>query len=228
MTPGRFGVQSLIVLTLILLVSWPQQRDLPAITLWQTGPDGAGTSNDASASSRMGRRGSYEIGYGSASYQGSADAVTRRLYENDIEGRRRGRISPQVLALGGTLNALIGRTRTALSAPVPFARLLLRNIATGQVEARATADEHGRFTFVDVAPSAYVVELIGPDGSVVATSELVAIDAGDVRETTVRLSLPIVAAGAGVGGSASEVVAAAEEGGVRRVAQPERAISPRR
>ena len=42
---------------------------------------------------------------------------------------------------GGKLNALIGFAKTALNAPIPYARLVLRNIRTGQIVARITADE---------------------------------------------------------------------------------------
>ena len=106
----------------------------------------------------------------------------------------------EVLQAGGSINAIMGRARTSLNTPIPYARLVLRNIRTGAIEARATANEEGRYTFLDVQSSAYVVELIGPDGSVIAASEMVALAIGDVRETTVRVAANARAAAAAFGG----------------------------
>lgn len=194
MTPVRFGVQALVVLALVVLVSWPEHRRLRAVTIWRTNGPLAGDRAGAAGDPRFGGtgrgRGSYQIGYGSA-YAGAGsgrDALTRKLYDNDLEGRRLYTTPYGVLALGGTINALHGFARTALNTPIPFARLVLRNISTGLIEARATADEEGRFLFLDVFPSGYIVELLGTDGSVVATSELVPLALGDLRQTTIRVA----------------------------------------
>ena len=73
------------------------------------------------------------------------------------------------------------------NAPIPHARVLLRNIDTGEVQDRATADELGRFSFVDLKPSRYVVELLGPDGVVVAASSLVTMSTGRLERVEVRV-----------------------------------------
>jgi len=106
-----------------------------------------------------------------------------------------------VAALGGRLNALVGLARTSLNMPIPYARVLLRNIRTGRVESRATANDEGRFSFLDVDASAYIVELLGSDGSVVATSEMVALARGDVRQTMVRMAAPASNVAAAFGNS---------------------------
>jgi len=64
----------------------------------------------------------------------------------------------------------------------------LRNIQTGEALHHATADELGQFSFVDLAPSDYVVELLGPDGSVVAASEVVKTSKGRLLRTVVRVT----------------------------------------
>jgi hypothetical protein len=231
MTPARFGLQAAIVLALIALVSWPEHRQLAAGAFWQSrGPLTARKGQD-NAASRSGRR-RYLIGYGSASEAalgvGGASSLHRKLYENDVEGRRRRRTPADVLARGGKLNGIFGYALSATNGPVPFARVVLRNLATGLVEARGAANEHGEFTFLDVMPGkGYIVELLDENGSVVATSEVIEIELNDLRDTTVRMSGRQSALfGGAIGPSAQQAVAAAANNGVNRVAAPDRCASP--
>lgn len=131
---------------------------------------------------------------------------------------------------GTNLNAIVGRARTLTNQPVPYGRVVLRNTSTGLIEARATADQDGRFTFVDVIPSSYVVELVGADGSVIASSELVSIGEGDRRQATIRLaSNSTVRALFGtnvLGPTVREAVNRAVLNGTRNVSEPTAAISP--
>jgi hypothetical protein len=106
-----------------------------------------------------------------------------------------------VAALGGKLNALTGLARTSLNAPIPYAKVLLRNIRTGQVMARATANDQGQFSFLDLDSSSYVVELLGEDGSVVAASPMVALGLGDVRQTDVHAAASAASLNASFGNS---------------------------
>ena len=93
-----------------------------------------------------------------------------------------------VTVLGGKVNALVGFARTSLNAPIPYARVVLRNIRTGRVQASAVANERGEFSFLDVESTAYVVELIGIDGSVAAASPLVTMERGNVQQTQLRVA----------------------------------------
>jgi hypothetical protein len=95
-----------------------------------------------------------------------------------------------ILALGAKVNAVMGR-----------------DIRTGAIIGRVTANEEGRYSFLDVGASAYVVELIGPDGSVVAASEMVAMAPGDVRETTVRVGANAISLAAQFSGRLSASLA---------------------
>ena len=71
---------------------------------------------------------------------------------------------------------------------IPYARVVLRNIQTGQVLARATADGGGHFSFLDLDANAYIVELLGPDDAVIAASPLIMLARGDVRRTELRVA----------------------------------------
>ena len=81
------------------------------------------------------------------------EAAFRLAARDSIGATDRGNafyLSPAVAALGGKLNALLGFARTSLNAPIPYARVLLRNILTGQVMGRGVANDQGMFSFVDL------------------------------------------------------------------------------
>jgi hypothetical protein len=236
MTPARFGAQVLIVLTLMVAVTWPRLADVRAVTVWRSNGAFAASrgaaSPEGSDTPRAGR-GAPQFGVGTAAYNpsmgGNASGFRGRLYEDDVEGRRRRPTPAAVLALGGKLNAIVGRARTALNAPMPYARLALRDLKSGLVEARGTANEAGQFVFLDVIPSGYVVELIGATGEVLAASESLVIDIGDLRETTVRGTSEgalKVMFGSMMEATASEAVSAASRDGVTQVTAPDRCVSP--
>jgi hypothetical protein len=236
MNRARFAVQAIGVFALIVLVSWPEQRQVRAATLWR--PNGTLTPRRATidedrrvrAGQDAGRRAI--VGRGPGYHQMSAvtdDALASKLYGDPLNPPR-GFVTPTAIAdLGGRTNALVGRARTTLNTPIPYARLLLRNMSTGLVDAQATADEEGRFTFLDVDPSAYIVELVDTNGAVLAASGLVPISFGELRETTVRVA-SARAIGGTFGGSlaptANEPVAAADNSGVEKVTQPPVCVSP--
>ena len=67
-----------------------------------------------------------------------------------------------VAAVGGKFNALVGVAQTSLNMPIPYARVVARNIHTGRIEARATANDVGRFSFLDLDPELLRRRTAGP------------------------------------------------------------------
>jgi hypothetical protein len=143
---------------------------------------------------------------------------------------------------GALIAGITGRARNALSQPVPFAQLVLRNLATGDVVAETTADENGEFSFDDLSPTGYVVELLGADGSVIAASEMVAATSGGSQVANIRLSgngTPRAVFGgitrvstkggrnAAMNETASEAIANAARRGATQTQQRETTASPR-
>jgi hypothetical protein len=230
MSPARFAVQAILVVCLILLVSWPDHRLGARDASWWT----KGAASDGLRDlDRVSRGARYEIGWGEASLQRTAskrsDGTRTGAFEYGSLGRTRYVTPAAVIALGGRVNGILGEVRTVQDVPLGRARLVLRNVMSGLVEAWATADENGRFAFVDVMPSGYVVELIGSDGAVAATSEFISVGAGDLRQTQVRLAGRTGLAPFGVlDATAPSQTAAAAAGGARAVAEPGRPISPQR
>jgi hypothetical protein len=165
---------------MVAFVSWPQFRPVRAQSIWRYAPaavlqartlDAARYAGDGAGAGRPG------MSLNEAAYRDSMGARDRSdaFY-----------LSPAVAALGGKLNALLGFARTSLNAPIPYARVVLRNIITGQVMGQAIANDQGMFSFLDLDASLYIVELLGPDGSVIATSSMMTLARGDVRRTEIR------------------------------------------
>ena len=193
MNRTHFGVQVAIVLTMVAFVSWPQFRPVRAQTVWRyTRAVVQQAETEDALRYSYGEENREGVGFGRASYttvKPPSQISTFRTTGNEDQqmGQSTVRLDP-LTALGAKVNALIGLAHTSLNTPIPYARVLLRDIKTGQIEARATANDKGRFSFLDVGASSYIVELIGSDGSVVAASELVAMNRGDIRETDIRIA----------------------------------------
>ncbi len=132
-------------------------------------------------------------------------------------------------AFTGSVNALIGSTRSFNNSPVPNARLRLRSITNGRIEAQLTADAEGRFAFRAIEPGTYVVEMTEVvTGAVVATSQAVTVASNEIMQTIIRLPGRLRSFGWWAGSSASSAVSAASGVGVLAVDDIARPASPER
>ena len=91
----------------------------------------------------------------------------------------------------GTVAAAFGTIHvSALSAgnsPLPRWIVRLRDARYGRLVATNVTDDEGSFAFRDVDPGSYIIELIGGDQTVRATSALLAVNAGTSVFAVVRL-----------------------------------------
>jgi len=219
----HLAIQLAIVLTATAAVGWPQVRSVPRVqSVWQYAPN-ASRQTQADELSRTDRDPTREaiVGFGRASFRTTQPFGQPETVPGVAQGLARQYNTPiAVAAVGGKFNALVGIAQTSLNMPIPYARVVVRNIHSGRIEARATANDVGRFSFLDLDPSSYVVELLGPAGSVVAASEVVTLGRGDARQTTVRTiaAAPDVAATFGnrLTGTLEEATTVAASNGVTR------------
>ena len=191
MKRAHLAVQAAIVLTMVASVSWPQFRPVRAQSVWRYVPAAIlqAKTTDAARFTGEARPNAVRAGAGldNAAFRTPMDTTALNPLANQ-------QVDPSyftpaaVAVLGGKMNALLGFARTSLNTPIAYARVVLRNLRTGQVQARTVANERGEFSFVDLEANAYVVELLGPDGSVVAASPLVSMARGDVRQTELRVA----------------------------------------
>lgn len=122
-----------------------------------------------------------------------------------------------------------GNSLTATNGPLPNAIVRLRDVRYGRMVESQITDHAGLFAFSRVDPGNYIVELLEAEQRVVATSDLVSVNAGDSASTLVRLPLRLSATGR-LGAASSQllgVLSAAAASGVLAVKPTGEDISPR-
>jgi hypothetical protein len=126
---------------------------------------------------------------------------------------------PAVLAGTGpsSFSLVQGNALDATNKPLPNARVRLRDARNGRVADLGRTDRTGLFAFRPVDPGSYVVELLGMDQSVLATSQLLNVNAGESVSTIVKLpsrTAPVAAMLGHTAAQASVIAAAAAAAGV--------------
>lgn len=117
-----------------------------------------------------------------------------------------------------------GTARNQAGQPVADHGVQLRNTVSGQVALTSTTNGAGAFSFTNVAPGTYVVELVDNSGQVIAVSSSVTLSTGSMTITGVAITTTAsngAAAAAAAGGGSFftstpgiVLIAAAAGGGV--------------
>ena len=85
------------------------------------------------------------------------------------------------------VSTINGHAETSTSEALPNGVLRLRDARFGRIVSTVASDKAGLFTFRSVDPGSYVVEIIGDDHSVLATSQILNVNAGDNVTTLVKM-----------------------------------------
>lgn len=234
MNRAHFTVQVMVVLALVLLVSWPAQRRVRAVSIWRMSADEwrlARGANGAYASpDQVGLQSATALGLPTDA-AGPVDDAARRLYDEYLQILRRGAAAAQAAdVLAARSNAIIGVVRIlGTRQPVPNARVVLRHIRSGQIVARTLSNGEGQFSFPGVDPSEYVVEFVDDQGAIVATSGALSIGRSELKETSLQVSPTgtFKSLAQSARATAPEVVDAASDSGVTQATSPAQTISPR-
>jgi hypothetical protein len=133
-----------------------------------------------------------------------------------------------------------GNALGATNGPLANRIVRLRDARLGRIVDSQVTDRSGLFTFREVDPGNYVVELVGNDQAVMAASEVLNVNAGQAMSAIVRLPFripPIAgifgqgagAAGATIPSAAATVLSVAADAGVlaQNVATTTSDLSPR-
>jgi len=189
MKRAHLGIQAAIVLTMVSFVSWPQFRPVRLQSIWRYTPAAVLEARTTDAARYTGAAAASSPRPFIGELSSSSTNLVPTAHGSTVVDDALPEITPgAIAALGGTENALVGLAQNSLNASIPRARVVLRDIRTGEALQQATADELGQFWFVDLPGSEYVVELLGPDGSVVAASEVVKTSKGRLLRTVVRVA----------------------------------------
>jgi len=118
-----------------------------------------------------------------------------------------------------------GQALTTANAGMPDVTVRLRDARSGRIVDTQVTDKTGVFTFVNVDPGSYVVELMAADRStILAASQLFHVNAGDAISAVVKLPFRIPPFAGLVGSSsmpsAAAVVTEAAATGVLAVTTP--------
>jgi len=151
--------------------------------------------------------------------------------DNQVDAEARGFTASQLAALGifgasGTLaNAIVGFARDSAASVLPGAAVRLRDLRLGSVVAAARTNGGGQFAFPGLPPGTYLVELVAPDGIVLAVSDAVSVESGDIVQTVVQMSAPRRSFAAWMGLATTTAVNLASQSGIL-ARQPAPSASP--
>jgi hypothetical protein len=138
------------------------------------------------------------------------------------------RTPSRVGATAGSSGAtsVLGAAWKVDNTPIPGARLQLRNVVSGKVEASTVADQAGQFTFSHLEGGTYVVELLGENGHVVTVGHAFVIAPGETVATFVRLGTKVPWFSGFFNNAASAVASTAASEGITAMAPVQLCVSP--
>lgn len=114
-----------------------------------------------------------------------------------------------------------GNALSSTNAQLANAVVRLRDARFGRIVGTELTDKTGLFTFRNVDPGTYIVEMMGGDSTVLAASQLLNVNAGEVASAIVKLPLgapPFATMGANSTPTAALLGAVAAASGVIAVA----------
>jgi hypothetical protein len=112
---------------------------------------------------------------------------------------------------------IIGTAWQHDNSPISYALVRLRNVAGGRIVMGTEANAQGRFTFLQVAPGSYVVELVDAGGDVRAVGQMFSLGSGETVATFIRLGTQVPWFSGFFGNAAAAVLATAASLGVTAV-----------
>jgi len=134
------------------------------------------------------------------------------------------RVGATVGSSGAT--SVLGAAWKVDNTPIPGARLQLRNVVSGKVEANTVADQAGQFTFSHLEGGTYVVELLGENGKIVTVGHAFVIAPGETVATFVRLGTKVPWFSGFFSNAASAVASTAASQGITAIAPVQYCVSP--
>jgi hypothetical protein len=121
--------------------------------------------------------------------------------------------------------AILGTAWNSDSTPIPSAKIRLRNVLTGKIDATGVASDLGQFSFNEIESGSYVIELVSDSGKVLAIGQTFSLAPGETVATFVRLGTKLPWFHAFFGNAAASVASVAASMGVTAVAPEQMACA---
>jgi hypothetical protein len=125
---------------------------------------------------------------------------------------------------GGT--SILGVVWNVDNTPIPGARVQLRNLVSGKVDATALANQTGQFTFSQIEGGRYVVELLGQNGKIVTVGHAFVIAPGESVATFVRMGTKVPWFTGFFNNAATAITSSAASQGITAIAPVQLSDSP--
>ena len=129
---------------------------------------------------------------------------------------------------GADNNAAViaGQALNSDRTPLAFARVRLRNLDSGAIIEKTSADHLGEFSFLVVNRGNYVAELFDDTDRVIAAGEALTVEVGQTVATLILLPARLPSFAALFGNSAGAIVSAAAGAGITAVTATGQPLSP--
>jgi hypothetical protein len=114
--------------------------------------------------------------------------------------------------------AILGNAWTSDNSPIKNARLRLRNVTTGRVEATTVANDAGQFTFANIEGGSYVVEMVNESGKLLTVGHVFNIAPGETVGTFVRMGTKVPWFSGFFGNTAAAAASSAASQGITALA----------
>jgi hypothetical protein len=138
-----------------------------------------------------------------AKTSGAKPAVSR-----PVSARATRSVSPYRGTGPNVSTTIQGNALNSTNGALPNTVVRLRDVRFGRIAEVATTDRAGLFEF-HAEPGSYVVELVGNDGTILATSQILSIEAGQAVSTVVKLPFRAAPFGGVFGHTAASAAAVA-------------------
>jgi hypothetical protein len=117
----------------------------------------------------------------------------------------------------GVLTTIRGNALDSMGGPLVDSPVRLRDARSGHITDNQTTDKSGLFEFHNVEPGSYIVEMVAPDRSVLAASQMLNVNAGDAVSAVVKLPFRIPPFAGVLGHSAQSATMIAAAAGASQV-----------
>lgn len=127
------------------------------------------------------------------------------------------------------LSTIQGEALDSVNGRMPDTVIRLRDARLGRIVEATKTDKAGGWTFENIDPGSYVVELMGSDSTVLAATSIISVNAGDAVMATVKLPFRVPPMGGLLGQTVPSAVAtsaAAAASGVLAATATGEPVSP--